>query len=425
MDDQRVRGIPLEILRLIDKGASGGLTGEEARSLASYAALNATRIDPEMASYIDTLVASAPPPSTGFADPLLEYANPGNTPGLTIGGPSVADQINTPRQSVTTAGMRGEMEANVPQTNLGNLAAGAAMGAGGWLRDRFTAPGTAAATAPTAPYSPVDADAGVSGAGAMTFEGLAPAGGVRSIGTADPISQLDPSAPDRGGRRDRSRERGGTNWAQQLGTETGTISSDRIAPDSAFDDIDFNMMGDVLNNPDVAARLYAESRGGGETYAAGIEPYLAAGTGLAQLGVFDKKNKSLDLLGRPQSAATSLGQAEDWLNQMDAMGAQPDARGIYRQMFKRARKTDTGLMDVDPNDSRPAGDIANQIAVTNGALMAGQAFMTPMQQEGLEIRLNRAAQEYMLGVAQGDPEIAGMTYPEYLRAIKAQRWLGR
>ena len=72
------------------------------------------------------------------------------------------------------------------------------------------------------------------------------------------------------------------------------------------------------------------------------------------------------------------------------------------------------------------GDINNQIAVSNGALMAAaSASMTTDSASAIQARLEKAGTEYIMGVVDGSILPEELSYPEWLRTAKnVRKWVG-
>jgi hypothetical protein len=148
---------------------------------------------------------------------------------------------------------------------------------------------------------------------------------------------------------------------------------------------------------------------------------VAGALGLSRAGLLSH-NRDLNTV--PLTGREQLQTAEDWLGQMEGNGVTINPRSVYQRALRRAKRTDPLTMDTGEGQ---AGSIENQIAVTHGALSAALegSGATAEAVQGLSNKLNRAAQDYVMALAKGELEDPSMSYPEYLRSIRAQKWLGR
>lgn len=186
---------------------------------------------------------------------------------------------------------------------------------------------------------------------------------------------------------------------------------------SAFAPIMEGRLPTYATAPGLAANRIA---GGSMAGAAQIQPYVEAGLNLAQMGSLGQSlhgREGRGLGGGPQNAADQLALTENLVNSMGP-GTQVDPRAIYRDAMHRAGRTPVESMNTGQGT---AGDEDNQIRVTGGALMNAGAFMTPDAKDALANQINVAAMQWLDRRNQGDT----ISFPEYLRSVGAQRWVGK
>lgn len=355
-----------DLLALINRGTRGQpLTPDEARKLQTWAAANAANTDPAWITAIANAIGSAP----GGQAAANGYDPATNQPPAPVW---------TPPPSTTAA----------PASDTGE----------DWV--------AAAAADPDTEPQP-------------------------TMGDFDPAAMTWPSngqPDDPGFPRQRKRDREGG---------SGRTPGDRLqqgnplGPDSAFSGItDPGALSTIADNPDIAARYVARKRGN-EHGAPIISESMRNALALSGMGLLGGGSAGMsssgkrDLSSIPRSSAEQLGRAENWLGQMEQNGTFADPQAIYKKMFRRVRNTDPNLMSTGEGE---AGDMENQINVTTGALLdaASASGMDEDNLGWLQARLGQAAQEYVMGVAEGSIDPMRVSYPNWLRSEKkAHRWLGR
>ena len=361
-----------EILELMRRAQAGEqLSQPEVQKLQFWASSNAANADPAWISAIANAISSSP------------------------GGQAAANGFDPTTGAPPTARWAPPSSSVAPTTTPGS-------GTGeDWVAQ--------AAADPDTEPQPTMGDFGGPGTGGMSFD---PA-------NAQPD---DPTNP-----RQRRRDRAG--GGQGRTPDYGLDQPNPLGGESAFSGLDPGALETVADNPDIAARYLARKRGnehGAPILSDAMRNALAL-SGMGLLGGTPGMSSSgkKDLSSRPASSAEQLGRAENWLGQMDQQGTFPDPRAAYKKMFRRARNTDPNLMSTGEGE---AGDMENQINVTTGALLdAAQAGGLDDDNLGwLQARLGQAAQEYVMGVAEGSIDPVLTSYPSWLRnEKKAQRWLGR
>ena len=127
--------------------------------------------------------------------------------------------------------------------------------------------------------------------------------------------------------------------------------------------------------------------------------------------------------GGLQGSANRLGSAEALYNAMGP-GSYLDPQSLHRETLRNIRRTDAAAM-FGGKEGTP-GDINNQIAVTNDALVAAAAAsMAPDALAAMQSRLAGAEQEYIMGVVDGSIAPDQMSYPQWLRTEKkVRKWVG-
>ncbi len=189
-------------------------------------------------------------------------------------------------------------------------------------------------------------------------------------------------------------------------------------PESAFSGVGSGeAIAMLANNPElVARRLYDGAPG----VAAAQAPTIQAMMQLAQLGLLTEGGPNATLnTGNKISNTTQLEQVEALKNQIPEFGAQVDPRAIWEEALRRSLNTEPNAMST--GEFGVAGDPQNQIAITNGALIAAKPFLTEESQESLTNLLARMGQEYLDGWSRGEITVS---YAKYLDEMGAAQWLG-
>lgn len=367
MDNQNIPSP--DILALINRGTRGQpLTGEEIQKLQFWASTNAATTDPAWITAIANAISTAPGGTAGAIG--LDPAT-GQAPAP-VWTPPPSNSPSNPANSGTTDWKA--QAASEPTTSIG------------------------AGTPPTS---------GLFDATAATWPG-----------TGQPD---DPTVP----RQRHDRPGGGTGRTPDYGLD----QPNPMGETSAFAGLDPGSLSTIADNPDIAARYLARKRGnenGAPILSEAMRNALAlSGMGLLGGARGQSSSGKRDLSSIPGSSAEKLRRAENWLGQMEADGTFADPQAAYKKMFRRVRHTDPELLSTGEGN---AGDMENQINVTTGALLdAAKAGGLDDDNLGwLQARLGQAAQEYVMGVAEGSIDPVLTSYPAWLRTEKhAQRWLGR
>jgi hypothetical protein len=373
--------VPPEIARLIEKAQGPGLDQHDRLILNGYIISSRRQLPPEFTTYLTDLVSKAPLVGMETGGPGLSLPSLGEASGFPAATqpPSVADQVAAAQAAAAPAITPPGTEDW--QAQLGSLP--------GWGAPDGAAPAPPEPATITPPSTTLSPGLGMGG---------------------DRVPRAD-----RGGGQDRAAERGPRT--------NDKIAADAMAndPTSVFADVGPDFDATIANNPAIAARMMAEARGGGDATAAALTPRVAGALGLSRAGLLSH-NRDLNTV--PLTGREQLQTAEDWLGQMEGNGVTINPRSVYQRALRRARRTPAGEMDTGEGE---AGSIENQIAVTHGALSAALegSGATAEAVQGLSNKLNRAAQDYVMALAKGELEDPSMSYPEYLRSIRAQKWLGR
>ena len=243
-------------------------------------------------------------------------------------------------------------------------------------------------------------------------------------GSLDPAESTLSGAnplPDRGGGHDRARERGGRGGGTDWRNEAASLGG-RLPGESAFAGIEAGMLPTLEANPALAANFIARQRGAGDAGGALIAPQLEQLMNLNRAGLLG--GKGVGPSGGLQGSANRLGSAEALYNAMGP-GSYLDPQSLHRETLRNIRRTDAATMSSGTGEGE-AGDINNQIAVTNDALLvAASASMAPDALAAMEARLAGAEQEYIMGVVDGSIVPGQMSYPQWLRTEKkVRKWVG-
>jgi len=418
--------LPPEIDALLRKAVGEGLTAAERATLENWARDSG---DPDIQGLVNDLVAKSPPVASDPASPHAGtrgswtdvfsegpgWGNPLEGFAQALEGPYAPDRNNR------NAGI---VDPNLPTWELGDVGQGL-------LTAGLSGPSSLEPTGQPSVSERVNQNQ----TGLPIIEAPQQIPGQTASGSllgSVSTNQTDPYAgavpADRGGQRDRNQE----DWATQVDSLFADTTRP-VDPSSAFAGVDLSnpeISNMLANSPGVAAQLLAESRNpgidlpAGSRTAEGLAPSMAGAMQLASMGMLTK-GRDIHTPG-PGGSAETLQQAEDWLNQAQGNGVQIDPRSIYKRAFKRIRHTDINSIGT-PEDVEAGlgGDLQTVINTTNGYMAAAAPFMTDQQKESLGVRLAQASRQYMLDVAKGTIDPNAMTYPQYLKSIKAQRWLGR
>jgi hypothetical protein len=206
------------------------------------------------------------------------------------------------------------------------------------------------------------------------------------------------------------------------GGEFDVTRQPEFSSGSAFESVDPGYLETVANNPAIAARYMARSRGNENGAGILTEP-MSQALALSGMGLLGGRHRDLSAL--PRSSDERLGRAEALMGSMQENGTFLDPAAIYRKQFRRARKTDVNWMD--DGEGAPGG-VSDQVNVTVGALLdaATASGLDADNMDWLKAKLGTASQEYVMGVADGTIDPIQQTFPAWLRKEKqAQRWLGR
>ena len=383
--------LPPEIAILLQKAQSGGLSSHDRAILNGYIVSSRGQVPAEFTSYLNDLMSGAPEvdPQAGRTAPITREGaedwvsqaagfgpvTPTPTP-LPTQTPSAHDQI---QNTLGQGGTQSLPEIEGPKKIITD----------------WTAEPEVATTIPTAPVGPL---------------------------SLDPATTLP---PDRGGGSDRAIEREARlaeRGPRNPGRTGPNIGIDTISPDSAFSGVSGDHLAALSQDPAMVARFIAQHGQpegvNASAEAALIAPRVQSYLNLDQTGILRGRNK----LEGSRSDAERLMAAEAMVGEIGA-GEYLDPQTLFRQTFRNAGNTEASEMWTGEG---LAGDPANQMAVTNGALLAAaQASMTAESQQAMTAKLNAASQEYMMGVANGEIDPNTVSYPEFLRTEKkARRWVG-
>lgn len=170
------------------------------------------------------------------------------------------------------------------------------------------------------------------------------------------------------------------------------------------------------------AALYAEAAGGGDGTAAFLMPLIQSADAMSQSGILGGATRDSTIFGGPTSDIGQLGQIEDVMDVMNQPGLQTiDTKETYRRSMERLGNTDFSQYAGDNGQPYTVDDI---IGISNSALMASAPFMSRTTQAAISARLQQAGVQYKLSLATGDID-PSMSYPEYLRQIGADTWMGQ
>lgn len=248
----------------------------------------------------------------------------------------------------------------------------------------------------------------------------------RDVSSGSPLDAFlptpDPVPGSAGGRRlgqERTAPAGpstGMNWKSVRDLERTLVP-----PDSAFaniPDAELNKFAMLVANPELlAGKLYE----GTPMTAASATPMVGALAQLAKYGLLSPGNQMVQAGG----FGSDLNQArmvEETLNSMKGqMGAEVSPRAIYEEAFRRTLNTDVKDMDATSQVGGEAGDLANQIAVTNSYLLLAQPFISQGQQDFFKSKLDRWAEAYAQQWVNGETDVS---YPQWLSDHGAQNLLG-
>jgi hypothetical protein len=387
--------LPPEIIEIVTRATTGELTPDDRVALQTFMMQAGFAIDPDNAAYINSLIdegAEDIPSVDPLAAPLDAMQGAGDMIGSTVlGGYFGGSDIPAASAAETTPPV-------IPSQRQGD----------GWNpMDRIRgAPGDR----PTSP--PTQAPDAASLTQERGFDWRQPSAATHgSLGAADMSSNASVTNP---AQIERVRQGGGTDW----GAEAANMGLVGMPEGSAFGNVDASGLGLFANSPELFARQLAESRGGGPGFAGTIAPYAESALRLAGEGTLGG-SQGKGLGAGPSSNAEQLAAAEAYLQATTTQpGVSGDPAGIYRDMFRRSQRTDPQAMN---SGEGMAGDMNNQIQVTNGALAASMTpDMTDAARERLTNMLNMAAQDWVMKTATGEEN---RSYPEYLRAIGARRWI--
>lgn len=175
-------------------------------------------------------------------------------------------------------------------------------------------------------------------------------------------------------------------------------------------------------DPRVMAALYAEAAGGGDGTAAFLMPYIQSADAMSQSGILGGPTRDNSIFGGPSSDIGQLAQIEDTMDIMNRPGLQFfDNQELYRRSMERLGNTDFSQYSGDNGQPYAVDDI---IGISNAALMASAPFMSRTTQAAVSARLQQAGVSYKLSLATGEipPD---ESYPEYLKRIGADTWMGQ
>jgi hypothetical protein len=374
-----------------------------ARQMLGISAPEAPSLETQFQAQIDQPMGRALPgvPQREAGAPPETWAQravSGTMSQPSAGAPSLLDQMmQGPRDIAGAAGFGMEPQRAGPGFDYGGAARQVAEG---WLGSpprpaSDNAPGpTGTPSAPVAPGSSAN-DVALSN----KFAELGGEGGFSGseIGAGLSYGGVAPGSQD---------------WIKQREAELQLFD-----PASAFAGTNSAAISSLANNPELASRRLYEGAPG---MAAAQAPTVQAMLNLAKLGLLTEGGPEANMMtGQGLSNVTTLEQVEALRNAIPDKGAQVDPYAIWRTALDRALATDPETMFT--GEGGVAGDPQNQIAVTNGYLVAAKPFLTEESQGALESRLNQMAMEYMDRWSRGEVDVS---YPEYLRQMGAEQWLG-
>lgn len=187
---------------------------------------------------------------------------------------------------------------------------------------------------------------------------------------------------------------------------------------SAFGDVNPAYLQAYASNPAMAAREIAGPNA--SLTASAMQPLVGSALAMAQTGLLGGGRGHG--LGGPASAGQQLQRAEGLVNSLGP-GQYVDPGSVLRQTMRRARKTPLGDLysgQGDPND------INQQIATTQNAILSTlQGVATEEAYNGTQAMLDQEAMAWLDEVAHGTIDPNQVSYPEYLRQHKRQKFLGR
>lgn len=202
--------------------------------------------------------------------------------------------------------------------------------------------------------------------------------------------------------------RGGQNW--KLIEDMG--------PNSAFADVSPEYRQAYADSPAMASRELSGPNA--DITARAREPMVSSALAMAASGLLGGGHGHG--LGGPGSASAKLGRAEGLLNSLGP-GGYIDPGSVLHQTLRRARKTPIDKLysgQGDPND------ITQQIDTTNQAILKPLEGVTdPDAYNGLQAVLQQESMNWLQAVAHGEIDPNTMSYPEWLRQHKMQKFLGR
>lgn len=229
-----------------------------------------------------------------------------------------------------------------------------------------------------------------------------------------------PSQVRRGGqdaRRDQRGISGKEDWRGIAG----------VSPTSAFSDVNPAYMSAYMSSPTMVSRELNRGAPGDPNYiatntATAMEPMVGSAMAMAQEGLLGGGGRGHGL-GGPASAANKLSRVEDLMNSLGP-GEVIDPAYVYRHALKRARNTDVGTLSTGSNGQQ--GDIGAQIQTTQDAILKPlQGIVDQDTYNGTASMLDREAMTWLDGVAHGTIDPNTLSFPEYLRRQKRQKFLGR
>lgn len=436
---------PPDIQRLIQKGATTGLTPSEQRMLQGYAISSRGKESPAILTQIDELTRQAPVDPTGLQPStqpsVADQANAAQAAGLNAPA-GIPDELRDPSFPRAEGGttfdpipdyVRRAVQSQTPANNgspldpLGALLSGAVntinsipdpVGAliGNPLENVTFEGGGPEGYIPPALRGnpPPDTMAEVPAdilAGDPTGMGLAPSVADRVNAAGDHAQPMgtttqqttDPPVDNTQLER-RNRRR----------AERGRAPIPPEAVDSSSLYPDLNMAAGQLLTGDSGAmsRVVAQNLGGDEYMARLIEPEVARALSMMDTGVLGSRHG----FGPSIATADTAGRVKmvtDWVQEaMGGTGREVNTQGLYQDTLRRLQRASPDELMVGAGDSNEA--LLNQVRTTKGALL--NTVANDEDRGRLDDRLNNVAREWIATISQMDTLAASeLTFPKFLR----------
>jgi hypothetical protein len=395
---------PPDIARLIQKGASSGLTPSERAVLSGYAMQERGRESPDVLGQIEQVLRQAQP-----MDPTGMVS--GSGPMDTSAQPSVAERVAETMRSNDVDPVGAVL--NDPGGAVGGaitagLAPGSPVSAWDIFRGAAPNPRDALAEIPEDALAAEDSSTGPLGIGGYAKQ-LSELAAGQPMGTPTQAAADPPVDETQGERRKRRKtER----------TDPTLMPEGAIGPgSSSFADLSPAYAKEVSQNPALMAQMIAEQMGGGATTALLIQPEVERAMRLMDTGVIGTGRGKLGRSIAPDAAGSNIDAVVDWVKMASGgVGGEVNTQGLYQDTLRRAVRTDPAELTMGASGGYEA--LKNQVEVTKGALLTTVTDQTTY--DLLNSRIDAASVEWFKTINEmsktvGPAAAEQLTFPQFLK----------